>query len=689
MTIVHRAPRPLVCLAALVCVVGLSLPVSAQAQDVETTSTHFRFVGRGWGHGLGMSQWGSKGLGDRGWSATKILTHFYKGTSLGSRPGPTDGGNADHIRVGLVQNGSQVRVKPDGTVTYHAEGSKVLTASTDETWTATPTSGGKILLSGPDSKTVGPFDGPMAVRFEEHGTKIRVLETNHRYRYGQLDLDVYKPSSSFRLRAILSLDFEKYLYGIGEVPSSWPVAALRAQAIAARTYALEKANRLGQHRSGCACAVYASTIDQAYIGYEKEAGASGERWVKAVDDTAGLVVLYNGSPVQSFYSSSSGGHTEDNEKQWGGSAIGYLRGRCDPGDFASGSNPNNNWSIEMSESELRSKLAKGGVDVGPITKIVYLSPRGVSGRVTQVISQSKGGVRVVGTTGEARLSGDRFRSLLGLKTNLLGPWLYGGIRARWESLMCAPGPSTSSEYSWSYLDGTRWGQAQDFTVGRLFWNAETKDVFWNWGGILAKYDALRSSGLDVGGPKTDEHGVRGGRAVNYERGRIYYTSKHGAHVIYGGILKRYLAAGGPNSFVGLPITDERNAGKGRESVFQHARIYWGSNTGARLLYGAILAKYIDLGGPGGFLGQPTTDETGTPGGRMVVFDKGRIYWSSSTGSHVVYGGILKRYLHEGGSGGALGLPTSDEYAWQGKRRSDFQGGYITWTSSEGTKVVLT
>ena len=108
------------------------------------------------------------------------------------------------------------------------------------------------------------------------------------------------------------------------------MSALKTQAIAARTYAFTKA-AASQHRAVCDCALYASSYDQVYAGWDKEGGVDGDRWVSAVDQTDDQVVLNAGQTIQAFYMSSSGGYTENNENVWGGTPIDYLRGVCDPG----------------------------------------------------------------------------------------------------------------------------------------------------------------------------------------------------------------------------------------------------------------------------------------------------------------------------------------------------------------------
>ena len=232
-----------------------------------------------------------------------------------------------------------------------------------------------------------------------------------------------------RCGSIAVVDAEEYLYGLGEVPSSWPMAAMKAQAIAARSYAFVKA-AAGQHRAVCDCALYASTFDQVYAGWDKESGLDGERWVSAVNQTDNEVVRDGGEPIQAFYMSSSGGHTENNEDVWGGSPIGYLRGVCDPGDYTS-ANPSATWDVTFSAGQVTSDL---GLGIGTVTG--FVDPvRGVSGRIISVT--------VRGQDGTSSISGTSLRSALGLRDDRV--WINrnrqvtGEIRAKYDELrMLAP-----------------------------------------------------------------------------------------------------------------------------------------------------------------------------------------------------------------------------------------------------------
>jgi SpoIID/LytB domain protein len=129
---------------------------------------------------------------------------------------------------------------------------------------------------------------------------------------------------------------DEYLYGIGEVPSSWPPASLEAQVIAARTYALGK---IGRIRSECDCNIYSTTVDQNFVGYSKEDEKVnridyGILWREAVnrtfvDSESALVITQGGLPINAFYFSSSGGKTQNIKDVWG-SEFAYLLGVPDP-----------------------------------------------------------------------------------------------------------------------------------------------------------------------------------------------------------------------------------------------------------------------------------------------------------------------------------------------------------------------
>jgi len=384
------------------------LPASA---DV---SSAWQITGGGWGHGLGMSQWGAKGYADSGWNATQIIQHFYSGTTVGTSTVPSS------VRVGIAQEYRDITIIPSGTVTFKTGTATVATAQSGETWhIVVNTSNGAYSMQKNGTTVVSQTGRPglsfVATWDWAHGVTIKVPDTNATYRWGSLELNTYSTSSGYRMRAVVVVPgLDKYLYDLGEVPSSWPAEALKAQVIAARTYAVEKINRLGQNRAGCDCGMYGSTADQAYVGYGKETGAGGASWVAAVDATSGKLALYNGAPIQAYYASSDGGMTENNENVWGGSPLPYLRGVSDAGDTAS---PDHSWTVTLSTSAMDSKLnAFSDTAVGSVSNIQTLSPYGVSGRVLSTTDSTHGGVLIQGSSGTKHVSGARFQEILGLKS---------------------------------------------------------------------------------------------------------------------------------------------------------------------------------------------------------------------------------------------------------------------------------
>lgn len=511
MTLFH-APRVgrvlLVCLAALLA--------AAFAQPATAADRTFVFRGRGWGHAVGMSQWGARGLAEAGWSEDRILTRYYKGTQVQGFATPSD------IRVGLLQERSEITVSGDGRFDFFDNsGTPRASGASGQLWRLRPN--GEERLDVIDHKGKRRFTSqvPVTLRYRTHWTRVKLPQTGYEYTRGRMDFDVNR--STGKARAILIIRFEQYLYGIAEMPSSWHAAALRAQAIAARTYALEKVRSLGQNRNVCNCAVYASTADQAYAGVRSETAA----WRAAVDARRGTVVTYSGKPIKALYSSASGGFTENNEYVWGGSPLPYLRGRCDPRESFGDANPHNNWTITIDGAELDKRVRDAGHVIGEVQRVRVRSPRGVSGRITPITS-SGGGVSIEGTVGEVTMSGSAFRSMLGAKSTLFHYHINGPIRAKWERLSCGPSLPTTSERTWRNLNGTNRGTAQDFKKGRLFRNGTSNAVYWVRYPILDRYDELRAGGKDLGLPTSDEYIVGDGdRRSDFERGRIRYDPKSG------------------------------------------------------------------------------------------------------------------------------------------------------------------
>ncbi len=197
------------------------------------------------------------------------------------------------------------------------------------------------------------------------------------------------------------------------------------------------------------------------------------------------------------------------------------------------------------------------------------------------------------------------------------------------------------------------------------------------GPIPVKYAQLGGAASFLGALVGAEYDTPGGRGQNYERGAIYWSPATGAWSIHGYILRHYLQLGGPAGLLGYPTSDESSTGDqlGRVSTFAgagSAAMYWTPATGAWAVHGKILTHYRGLGGPTGPLAYPVTDETGTPDhvGRFNHFTGSggaSVYWTPGTGAWSVHGAIRDHWAALGYERGVLGYPTSDESGTPDKR----------------------
>src|SRR5215475_2697454 len=205
------------------------------------------------------------------------------------------------------------------------------------------------------------------IRIPEHGIEVDALRLVPRTK----DAVIYAGSKLYRgslevkwrapgLMVINKLDLEEYLYGVvpKEAPSQWEMAALRAQAIVARTYALYKRSRQA-NRDYDIAAQYIR--DQHYEGY----GAEHARTTQAVNDTKGLVLTCYGELLPTYYHAESAGYTENSEHVWS-SAHPCLRAVKAPMYPAS---PYLQWSASVSLQDIQTALAKSGYAVGPIRRL--------------------------------------------------------------------------------------------------------------------------------------------------------------------------------------------------------------------------------------------------------------------------------------------------------------------------------
>ncbi len=210
--------------------------------------------------------------------------------------------------------------------------------------------------------------------------------------------------------------------------------------------------------------------------------------------------------------------------------------------------------------------------------------------------------------------------------------------------------------------------------------------------ILDHYYALGGPSSFLGISTGGEYSVPGGRAQDFSGGTIYWSPSSGAREVHGAIGARFQGLGGPGGTLGLPTSDEYGVPGGRAANFVGGIVYWSPATTAHEMHGALLGHYLSLGGPAAGLGLPTSDETsvtGSPAGRRSELADGTLLWSPATGAHVVHGAISNRYSELGGPGGSMGLPTTDELGTPDRigRFNFFTGGGIYWSPNSGAHQV--
>jgi SpoIID/LytB domain protein len=565
---------------ALILVVAVAL-MAVWPAGAGHASKEFTFYGAGWGHGLGMSQYGAYGLALEGWGYKKILRHFYTGTQVGTAPW-----SPGKLRVGLVQGKHTLHLKAVGGPVRLRVGSpsgKVVGGRAipkGETWQVQTRPSGEYRVLDASGKSVdghlwGGVSTHLYATYAGDGARVYVTEAGNHYNRGHLELNLYKGdgcASGYCERVVAVLTPQAYLYGLAEVPNSWPADARKAQAVAARTYAFEKAHRLGQHRPKCNCALYDDTFDQVYAGWDKEGSVLGNLWVDAVEATAGQTVLHQGSLIQAYYHSSSGGHTENNELAWGGSPLSYLRGVCDTGDYVDG-NPNRTWTVgPMSASTVTTKLKPYTGGIGTVTGFSDIS-RGVSGQVLTLT--------VEGEKGSATISGAELAVGLGLKGDKV--WINsnrlvtGEIRDTYDANLCGPGDVAGPRVK---VPG---GVRQRFEQGTIYLNDARDRAYWLRGPVHDEYLAEGEASGVLGLPRTGLKkltapqgcGKATCRRARFEEGWIYYKNSDGvgAHTLHGDVLDYFLDHQGASGLLGFPTTDVVTDGNGGTSAsFEHGTV---------------------------------------------------------------------------------------------------------------------
>jgi uncharacterized protein with LGFP repeats len=215
------------------------------------------------------------------------------------------------------------------------------------------------------------------------------------------------------------------------------------------------------------------------------------------------------------------------------------------------------------------------------------------------------------------------------------------------------------------------------------------------GALYTRYTALGGPGGSLGWPTGDPlTGLRdGGTAQHFAGGSLYRSRSTGTHLVSGAVAGKWAATGWEWGSLGYPVGDATCGltGGGCLTHFQRGSIYWSRSTGAHVVSGAVAGKWAATGWEWGSLGYPVGDATCglTGGGCLTHFQRGSIYWTRSTGAHVVSGAVAGRWAATGWEWGGLGYPTLDTSCdlrrggcWQA-----FQGGSVYWTRASGAHDV--
>jgi len=330
-----------------------------------TTQQSMIIYGAGTPHGLGMSQYGAKAMADSGRDYEEILTHYYQGTHLDTI---NTSDTAIKVKLSASANGGKV-------IVTNGPAQKVINGAVEEVPAGTiiDTQPGLVVRSlSPDTRLVITYKFD---RFNSYRGNISIVGSPGGY------------------ATINTLPLEDYLRSVisGEMSASWTKEALKAQAVAARNYAIK--NR-GSHSEYDLCDTPAC---QVYLGASHEFASTDA----AVAETNGKVLKYNNDLITAYYFSSSGGWTENNENVWGGKPIPWLRGVESPGEQS----PYNSWqTISLDRTTLQRYLnSDEDTSVGELQKIEIIK-RGVSGIVMAI--------KVTGSTGEKTVTGQTFKYVI-------------------------------------------------------------------------------------------------------------------------------------------------------------------------------------------------------------------------------------------------------------------------------------
>ncbi len=388
-----------------------SLTPAAHAIDAPAT---FSFQGSGYGHGVGLSQMGARSMALAGQSFEQIIKYFYKDVEIEQK----DESKILRVNIGHLLSNAKISSATKGSqlqiIQGEAGNESVLPVSSLADSISFSIIGSTVSPRVTLGKTTQVLTRSRVFTVRWAGTRYlegpdTLVSVSHsgvtqKLRYGQIQVKAIKSPSGYRIAMTNSVRLaDEYLWGISEMPSFWPVAALEAQAIASRTYALSKA---GIYRSACDCDLYGTISDQTFLGYAKEIEKKyGVIWKEIITRTAGLTITQLGLPITAYFFSSSGGKTELAINAWGSSRA-YTQIVDDPGSLDLILNPRFvTWNREVPQSIIAAAFL--------LPDVVSLEILGVneSGTVASIQATSSTGVQVA-------LRGETFRS----RTKIPSAW---------------------------------------------------------------------------------------------------------------------------------------------------------------------------------------------------------------------------------------------------------------------------
>ncbi|MDR1188822.1 MAG: SpoIID/LytB domain-containing protein, partial [Bifidobacteriaceae bacterium] len=383
--------------AGVVATVSLAADSSPEAAAA-AVPTSFVLKGAGYGHGVGMSQYGAQEMAKAGWGTNAVLAFYYPGASIQNQ-------TVGNVRVQLKQAASVVVRYAGAAGKLAPAGGSAASVAKGAAITLT-VSGTNVVASGVGSaKTAAQFgltwDG--ASNCSGYVTVDGAGAGSAGYCRGSMTATVINGQVNLIATVGLARD---YIYGVAEVPSSWEPTALRAQAAASRTYAAKQS-----YKSACNCEVYSDTRSQSYTGRAKEteAGGWGARWVSNVNATApsatvGSLMLYGGAPITATYSAANGGATESSADIWGGS-FPYLISKADPWSVKPGV-PDSIKAWTMTKTQAEAKAIFGLADVASVA----ITAKTAGGSAKTITAKASSGASKTLTGAEA------IRSAFGLRS---------------------------------------------------------------------------------------------------------------------------------------------------------------------------------------------------------------------------------------------------------------------------------